>query len=868
MSIINFTVNFDLFASQTDSSDSGIDADIVPLIGTVKFTPLTTDNRPVLAPTYTPRPAGFKLLPFTGYVDVDGRLKSERSGAIGVRLWANDPVLKLTSLNYKVEFDLRTPLGERVKVDPGYFTAPSTDVVVQLAQVLQATGTVSISTLLPQGPRGFSLAGLTSVGGNYVKALMESALGPIPVGDAVALPAGPAGPAGPIGVALNYKGLWSASANTPTLVDGVGTAGDTWLIATSGTRSLGSGSQTFSARDYVVYNGSVWQRVDATLVAAAGQIIYHGSDATYARPGTAIVVAWVGSVLPTNAIDGDVWMDTSGSAPSISTTTLNSLNVSAVFSQTLVATGTTPVSWSLISGSLPPGILFSDAGNLYGTPTGTGAYNFTVQAVNGYGIDTKVYTGSVGAAVAPTILTTTMGSLVSGMAFSITLSTSGSATITYAVQSGTLPAGLSLNTSTGTISGTPSATGSYTFTIRATNGVGYNDGTFTGTITGVAPTITTTSLNSVWRSFSFSQTLTSSGTATITYAVQSGSLPTGLSLNTSTGAITGTPSATGSYTFTIRATNSYGYNDKAFTGSVLESTPAIVETSLNTISLNVAFSQTLTLSAGGPTITWAVQAGTLPTGLSLNTSTGAITGTPTAAGSYSVTIRATNGTAFNDKAFTGSVVAPLARTAVGTGGTGTASTSWSDSIPTSTTYAIVYFATAIGSGSLNTGNVGSATIGGTAMTARDVVNYGVSGSASWYLCSFVLASPPTGTQTVSLSLNGACVRLRAYALYFQGAASLGTSLTVTSGTGGSMTQTVSSSSSTKLYAQAFANMDNATGTTMTSYSQTLGASSVGNNAVDQLLVGDAFGNGGNLVFSATRSGTGFNWGSLVIPVVP
>jgi hypothetical protein len=186
VSIINFTVNYDLFASQTDSSDSGIDADIVPLIGTVKFSPLTTDNRPVLAPTYSPRPAGFKLQAFTGYVDVDGRLKSERSGAIGVRLWANDPVLKLNSLNYKVEFDLRTPLGERVKVDPGYFTAPSTDIVMQLAEVLQATGTVSTSTLLPQGPkgdRGYSIIGLTpALDGTYVQALVESASGPVAVG--------------------------------------------------------------------------------------------------------------------------------------------------------------------------------------------------------------------------------------------------------------------------------------------------------------------------------------------------------------------------------------------------------------------------------------------------------------------------------------------------------------------------------------------------------------------------------------------------------------------------------------------------------------------------------------------------------------
>ena len=141
MSIINFTVQYDLYASQSDSADTGVDADIVPLMGEVRFTPLTTDDKAVQAPTYSPRPAGIKLLPFFGYMDSDGQLKAGPGGAVGVRLWANDPVLGLsTGLTYRVDFDLRTPVGKKVTVDGGYFSAPSVDGTVNLADVLTSTG--------------------------------------------------------------------------------------------------------------------------------------------------------------------------------------------------------------------------------------------------------------------------------------------------------------------------------------------------------------------------------------------------------------------------------------------------------------------------------------------------------------------------------------------------------------------------------------------------------------------------------------------------------------------------------------------------------------------------------------------------------
>lgn len=59
---------------------------------------------------------------------------------------------------------------------------------------------------------------------------------------------------------IEYKGTWNASTNTPTLADGTGDAGDVYIVSVGGTQNLGSGSITFDAGDWVMYNGSVWQK--------------------------------------------------------------------------------------------------------------------------------------------------------------------------------------------------------------------------------------------------------------------------------------------------------------------------------------------------------------------------------------------------------------------------------------------------------------------------------------------------------------------------------------------------------------------------------------------------------------------------------
>ena len=72
--------------------------------------------------------------------------------------------------------------------------------------------------------------------------------------------------------ALNYKGTWNASTNTPVLASGVGTKGDYYVVSVAGTTNL-NGVTDWQINDWAVFNGSVWEKIDNTdlVVSVNGQ---------------------------------------------------------------------------------------------------------------------------------------------------------------------------------------------------------------------------------------------------------------------------------------------------------------------------------------------------------------------------------------------------------------------------------------------------------------------------------------------------------------------------------------------------------------------------------------------------------------------
>jgi hypothetical protein len=145
----------------------------------------------------------------------------------------------------------------------------------------------------------------------------------------------------------------------------------------------------------------------------------------------------------------------------------------------------------------------------------------------------------------------------------------GSSSVSYSYVSGSLPTGITFNTSTATFSGTPTSSLTTTYTVRATDSGGnFVDRTFT--LTNASPTWSTTSpltLATVGSAYSQTVVANDDSGSVPTYSILSGSLPSGLSLNASTGAITGTPSSAPSEgaTFVLRATDANGLTaDRTF----------------------------------------------------------------------------------------------------------------------------------------------------------------------------------------------------------------------------------------------------------------------------------------------------------------
>jgi hypothetical protein len=222
--------------------------------------------------------------------------------------------------------------------------------------------------------------------------------------------------------------------------------------------------------------------------------------------------------------------------------------------------------------------------------------------------------------------------------------TGGSGTYTWAVSTGSLPAGLTLNSSTGVISGDPTAAGTTSFVIKATDSLRMsNSKEFSLTVQATIFITTTSPLPTGTVGANYSETLAAQGGGGhYIWAVTVGALPSGLTMS-SAGVISGQPTAAGPGSFTIQVTGaSEATASKAFTMTI---NPALAITTASPLpagTVGVNYAQTLAATGGSGTYTWAVSAGTLPTGLTLAASTGAITGQPSGATTANFTIQVTD----------------------------------------------------------------------------------------------------------------------------------------------------------------------------------------------------------------------------------
>ena len=232
---------------------------------------------------------------------------------------------------------------------------------------------------------------------------------------------------------------------------------------------------------------------------------------------------------------------------------------------------------------------------------------------------------------------------VTAAPYSFAVTATGFPAPTFTVSSGALPDGLQLNTTTGQISGTPTAAGSSTFTITATNSAGSVESPLYRVAVNEAPAITSGNPPAGITGVPYTFTVTASGSPESRFTLSSGTLPDGLQLNEMTGQINGTPTTATPSTFTITATNAVGAAaSPSYTVDVTAGVAAHITSGAPTAAtIGAAYSFRVT-ATGVPAPTFSVRSGALPNGLKLDATTGAITGTPTKAGSFSFTIAAEN----------------------------------------------------------------------------------------------------------------------------------------------------------------------------------------------------------------------------------
>jgi len=406
-------------------------------------------------------------------------------------------------------------------------------------------------------------------------------------------------------------------------------------------------------------SGGTATSVAVSAPAAHGTATAVGATITYTpTPGYAGPDSFTYTATNAGGTSSPATVTITVSAPTVVVLPNSSLpagTVGTAYSQTLTASGgTSPYTFS-VSGTLPAGLTLSSGGVLSGTPTVAGSYSFQIVATDSSTGLNAPFSGSrwytvnvneippVAGAVAATV---NANSSANPITLNLSAGTATSVAIGTAASHGTASA----SGTTVTYTPIPGYSGSDSFTYTATNSAGTSSSA-TVTITVNRPTLALSPaagpLPGGTTDVAYSQSMTASlGTAPYTYGltITSGTLPTGLSFNTATGTLSGTPTTTGTVNFTVSAVDTYGASGSAAYSltTILGLQAPVAGNASATVDANSANNAiTLALTGGAAD---SVAVASVPTHGTASASGTTITYTPTSgySGADSFTYTATN----------------------------------------------------------------------------------------------------------------------------------------------------------------------------------------------------------------------------------
>ena len=308
--------------------------------------------------------------------------------------------------------------------------------------------------------------------------------------------------------------------------------------------------------------------------------------------------------------------------------------------------GCLPYRWKYLNGTVPPGLRITEDGKLTGTPTEAGTFSFWVALDDSVDCMSQQSQGEFTMIVLPDLAvgTTSLALAVPGQPYTATLTAANIEIgwpLLWDLTQGTLPLGLTLSED-GVISGTPAGPDAKTFVIRVREPFRrFGERQLTLTVAAVLQARSAVPTGEVGLRYTGSIPATG-GLQPLTWSVASGTLPPGLALNPSTGAIGGVPRAAGVFALTVAVSDAAGQQATVPVSIRIAARLTIATARLPLARVGEEYAARLASIGGLAPKQWRIEKGPLPRGINLDRKTGVLSGVARKAGRYRITVRATD----------------------------------------------------------------------------------------------------------------------------------------------------------------------------------------------------------------------------------
>ena len=311
-----------------------------------------------------------------------------------------------------------------------------------------------------------------------------------------------------------------------------------------------------------------------------------------------------------------------------------------------------PYQFRTLNSELPPGLSLSKSGLISGKPTHAGEFSFWVElsdenppSQSWCRPETAERSFTIRILEALSVQQQSLGLTMANKPYSFKLTASGGGAQTWSVLSGALPPGIAL-ASDGTLSGTPTAVGDFQFVVKVTDGGRTDTETLVLKVVqelkAAAPaTAPLAEVGIALKPLTFTAT---GGTAPYKWAPAQGTtLPTGFTLDQATGALAGTPTAAGPLQITVSVTDASGFLANVQIALDVKAKLAIATKRLATAKVGKEYKALITTVGGVlPLKRLKIASGKFPVGMRLDRTLGAIVGKPRLAGTFTITVEATD----------------------------------------------------------------------------------------------------------------------------------------------------------------------------------------------------------------------------------